>query len=114
MKHITPTGFAQTGNPPPQLGSTEAVVRALPARSFLLIRDIVARAFSWEAVVAAGRDEDGIHLVHASSGPTALCEIPIGATVGVALDAFAGMRADMYEEMQAILAGPRFAKVIWA
>jgi hypothetical protein len=114
MRIITPTGYGKTGNPPRQLGSTEAVVRRLPAGSCLLIADIAARGAAWNAIVAQGRDSDGIRLVHASSGPFALYEIRPGSTVGVALGAFDSMRPEMYEEMQAILAGRRFAEVVWA
>ncbi|QAY80353.1 hypothetical protein [Sphingosinicella sp. BN140058] len=113
MQYITPTGWARAkGAPVKQLGSTEAVVRALPETGAILIMSPKQTPELPALLAAAGRKPFSVRAISAGCGPTGLYEIPSHTHVGVAVDAFAGVPSAVWAAMQPIIA-KRFASVVW-
>ena len=115
IMRLTPTGYGKSGPPPRQLGSTEAVLNALPhTNAVLLVATLEEAREARELWPKLGRCCQPLIVKLTSAGPLSLWATPPYATIGVGLNAFAGIPSAMYEEMQQILASGRFAGVIWA
>lgn len=120
MRRITPTGWGkQKGTPVEQLGTLEAVVRAMAAvegvlsdGGVIIIPRLIARTDVERVIRDAGFDPYYFALVSASGGPGSLYNIRPETVVGVAPDAFEGIPGEMWADMQRIMSS-RFRTVFW-
>lgn len=124
MRYITPTGYAEGRHSlvePRRLGSTQAVFDALLeaaanhplARPLVLLGSRAELTEAAELVAAAGPLPVALDLVSSVGCPDGLWELPPGAVIGVTPDAFTGMFSAQWAATQKVLAGGRFALVLW-
>lgn len=117
MRHITPTGYAnRKGKPVKRLGSLDAVLEAMDYEGVVIFAN-ASNALRLQAALNCAdfqhRDKGPIRALCATAGPMALLELPPETVIGVDDDAFTGVRAEMWADMQRILT-TRFSTVHWA
>jgi hypothetical protein len=113
MRRITPTGWAnEKGTPVRQLGSTEAVLKAMGWNGVLIVASADAGCRALEIWARANRGE-AIRTVPARGGPALLYEIHPDTIIGVDVDAFVAVESACWADMQRILTR-RFKTVHWA
>lgn len=103
---ITPTQWARHGGEPVrQLGSTQAVVDALPDGGALVIGQYQDR----KDINLRGRE---LTIITATAGEEPLRLLSPGTALGIAVDAYAGVPSEQWRDLQRLIR-TRFPNVIW-
>jgi hypothetical protein len=113
MEYRTPTGIAQQkGMPAKQLGSTRAVIEALPDGAVIFVAPGRGGGYVREMLAHLGRDRDSLRIMSTGGGPMVLLELPPETIIGIDVNAFRGVPGAVYGDMHAVLR-KRFQTVHW-